>query len=104
ASKRGFRLRMRGLGAALSWLIPPRQSVYPLPHQVPKYPDGISLRFAMVHDVLHDRYPRHGKAYYHERNRQILAQLAAAPKDADGLPPPDLDPLLDDLGVGYDLL
>jgi hypothetical protein len=59
------------LGAALAWYAE-RQGlnlldvapyrVYPPPHHVPKYLDGISLRFAMVHDVLHGRYPRHGKA------------------------------------------
>jgi hypothetical protein len=49
---------------------------YPLPHHIPKYEGGISLRFAMVHDVIHERYPRHGEAYYRERNRLVRQQLA----------------------------
>lgn len=49
---------------------------YPLPHHVPKYEDGIPLRFAMVHDVIHERYPRHGEAYYRERSRLVRQQLA----------------------------
>jgi hypothetical protein len=102
-SKVVFLLAMLLLGAAASWFVPDHVAVYPLPHQVPKYPNGIALRFAMVHDVLHDRYPRHGKAYYQERNRQILAQLAAEAKGGV-LTPAERDSLIDDLGVGYDQL
>ena len=76
---------------------------YPLPHQIPKYPGGVSFRFAMVHDVIHDRYPRHGRTYYEERNRRVLAAIAKN-KDADGLPPPAQFGLIDDLGVGLDTL
>src|SRR3982074_1365971 len=50
---------------------------FPLPHHFRKYPEGISLRFAMVHDVLHERYARHGKTYYAERNRSVRQDLAA---------------------------
>jgi hypothetical protein len=84
----------------LSSYLPTREVMYPLPHQIPKYPDGISFRLAMVHDVIHDRYPRHGKAYYQERNRLALAALADV-KDADGLPVEKFG-LIDDLGVGLD--
>ena len=31
--------------------------VFPLPHHFPRYPGGVSLRFAMAHDVIHERYP-----------------------------------------------
>src|SRR5262245_51058405 len=57
---------------------PPRHEIreYPLPHHVPKYEGGISLRFAMVHDAIHERYPRHGEAYYRERNRLARQGLA----------------------------
>src|SRR5262245_47804261 len=48
---------------------------HPLPHHVPKYADGVSLRFAMVHDVIHERFPRHGKVYYQERNRRVRQEL-----------------------------
>jgi hypothetical protein len=83
--------------------LPTHTVLYPLPHQIPKYPGGTSFRFAMVHDVVHDRYPRHGSAYYQERNRQVRAAIEKN-KDADGLPPPDQFGLIDDLGVGLDIL
>ncbi len=75
---------------------------YPYPHQIPKYPGGISLRLAMVHDVIHERFPRHGTAYYTERNRIVRDQLAKtgekeAATDA-------FLALVDDLGVGLDAL
>src|SRR5439155_18349793 len=67
------------------WPYPSRTETCPLPHQIPKYPDGISLRFAMVHDVVHERFPRHGTAFYRERNRRVrqaLDALAAQPGPA----------------------
>jgi hypothetical protein len=73
---------------------------YPLPHHVPKYEGGISLRFAMVHDVIHERLPRHGEAYYQERNRlarQGLAEHTGPHDDASFA-------LFDDLGAGLDYL
>src|SRR5262249_29001871 len=76
---------------------------YPLPHQVPKKPGGLSFRFAMIHDVVHERYPRHGKAFYEERNRRALAAIERN-KEPDGLPHFDLYGLVDDLGVGLDAL
>jgi hypothetical protein len=82
----------------------PRSDYLPLPHQVAKYPDGVSFRFAMVHDVIHERYPRHGKAYYRERNRLVRAEIAKI-EHADGLLPiADRLDLIDDLGVGLDVL
>jgi hypothetical protein len=81
----------------------PRSNYLPLPHHVAKYPDGVSFRFAMVHDVIHERYSRHGKAYYRERNRLVRAEIDKI-KDADGLPPADRLDLIDDLGVGLDVL
>ena len=39
---------------------PPTRESYPYPHHIPKTPGNVSLRFAMVHDVLHERFPRHG--------------------------------------------
>jgi hypothetical protein len=82
---------------------PAHTVLYPLPHQIPSHPGGISFRFAMVHDAVHDRYPRHGNVYYQERNRRILAAIEKN-KDTDGLPPPDQFSLIDDLGVGLDTL
>jgi hypothetical protein len=72
--------------------------ILPYPHHVPKTPDGISLRFAMVQDVLHERFARHGPAYYAERNRLATAEMAT-------LPPGDRrDALIDDLAAGLDKL
>jgi hypothetical protein len=71
----------------------------PLPHHVPKYPGGLSFRFAMAHDVLHERFPKHGPAHYQERNRLTREKLAKlAPDD------PARFPLEDDLGAGLDRL
>ena len=36
-------------------------------------------RFAMVHDIIHERYPKHGAAYFMERERQMRAKLAETP-------------------------
>jgi len=73
---------------------------YPLPHHIPKYPGGVSLRFAMVHDVIHERFPRHGEAYYQERNRRARETLAAR----KGPPDEAAFALMDDLGAGFDFL
>jgi tetratricopeptide (TPR) repeat protein len=71
----------------------------PLPHHVPKDPGGLSFRFAMAHDVLVERFPRHGAEYYRKRNELTRAQLATlAPDD------PARFPLEDDLGVGLERL
>lgn len=71
----------------------------PLPHHVPQYQGGLSLRFAMVHDVIHERFPKHGAAHYRERNRRTSEQLAAlAPDD------PAAFPLNDDLAAELERL
>ena len=71
----------------------------PLPHHVPEHTDGVSFRFAMVQDILHERFARHGSAYYAERNRLVNDRLKALePGDPARLP------LLDDLGVGLERL
>ena len=61
----------------------PRQENYPflaerhpLPHHVPEHPGGVSFRFAMVHDVLVERFPKHGPAFYRERDRLTRLELA----------------------------
>ncbi|HYE18448.1 MAG TPA: hypothetical protein VEA69_08385 [Tepidisphaeraceae bacterium] len=74
----------------------------PLPHQLPKYPGGIALRFSMVHDVLHERFPKHGPAYYTHRNALVTAQLAKL--GGLGSAQTAADPhwrLSDDLTVGH---
>ena len=56
------------VGFALGSTIKLQHSVieaqYPLPHHIPKYSGNLTLRFAMVHDVIHERFPRHGPDYY----------------------------------------
>src|SRR5262249_43745550 len=63
----------------------------------------ISLRFAMVHDVLHERFTRHGKAYYAERNRSARQELRdLAQRSLEGQVPRRYFALMDDLGAGLD--
>lgn len=95
-------------GIAGTRLEPPEstQSI-PLPHHIPKYHGVASLRFAMVHDVVTERFPKHGPAYYEERNRitrEALELEEARMKQADGKPTQKYFELQDDLGAGLDLL
>lgn len=84
----------------------PRQADYPhlaesipLPHRVPERPGGVPFRFAMAHDVIHERFPKHGPEHYRERDRLTREALAKlAPDDPAGFP------LADDLGVGLERL
>jgi hypothetical protein len=89
------------------WLTsPPTPRELPLPHQVSKYPGGTSLRLAMVHDLLHERYPRHGHGYYRARNAAARKEWDAwlSKHPSGGLPDEHVLALLDDLGVGLDHL
>jgi hypothetical protein len=82
-----------------------RYYAYPLPHCVPKYPDGISLRFAMIHDVLHERYTRHGEPYFRERNRRVRESLRQIETEQGPNPTSnEYFALFDDLGAGLDAL
>jgi hypothetical protein len=80
------------------------EKIYPLPHQIAKYPGGVALRFAMAHDVIHERFARHGKGYYRERNR--LARLGIKQEQASGggKRSERYFTLHDDLGAGLDYL
>src|ERR1700684_513324 len=82
------------VGGLLGWLtgeivhIVPRRAKYAflaervfLPHHVPKYAGGVSFRFAMAHDVIHERFARHGPAHYRERDRITREKLRALPPD-----------------------
>jgi hypothetical protein len=83
----------------------PHARYYPLPHLVPKYPGGVALRLAMVQDVIHERFPKHGQAYYTQRNREVRDELAKLEKIPwDTRPPGRYFALLDDLGSGLDHL
>lgn len=70
-----------------------------LPHHVPSKQGGVSFRFAMVHDVLHERFFKHGPSWYAARNEDVKKQLQLL---ADG--DPNRWPLIDDLAVGLDRL
>src|SRR5260370_775223 len=81
------------------------QTSLPLPHHIPKYPGGISLRFAMVHDVLTERFAKHGMAYYTERNQLVRKELQQLKDQAKpGEKPSRYFDLLNDLGAGYEAL
>jgi hypothetical protein len=85
---------------------PGPQEALPLPHHIAKYPGGVSLRFAMVNDVLTERFAKHGPAYYTERNRQVRAELEeikAHQKPGEKLSEKYFG-LLDDLGVGLEAI
>lgn len=71
----------------------------PLPHHVPEHRGGVSFRFAMLHDVIHERFPKHGPAHYQERNRLVREKLSElAPDD------PVAFELSDDLAAGLERL
>jgi hypothetical protein len=100
------------LGLAAGWVagavghLNPLPADYPflaqyagLPHHVPEHPGGLSFRFATAHDVIHERFPRHGTAHYRERNRLTREHLAALSPDD-----PATFPLTDDLAAGLERL
>jgi len=73
---------------------------FPAAYRVPKIPGGTPLRLAMVHDILHERYLRHGPAWYARRQPRrpqiIAAEAAASP------PSPAYLDALDDLAIGLE--
>jgi hypothetical protein len=71
----------------------------PMPYHVPQYSGGLSLRLAMVHDVIHERFPRHGQNYYRERERLAREKLKTLAPDSD-----DALALADDIGAGLERL
>lgn len=71
----------------------------PLPHRVPQYAGGVSFRFAMAHDVIHERFAKHGPAYYRERDRLAREKLRDLAADD-----PEAFALADDVGVGLERL
>src|SRR5688572_29415240 len=90
-----------GFGGFLGWgsTSPgPAEAVYaPLPHHVPPSPDAAAFRFAMVHDVIHERYPRHGPAFYEERDRLARERMAVLHPYSEAV-----FALTDDVAVGLD--
>jgi hypothetical protein len=75
---------------------------YPPPYHVAKQPGGLSLRLAMAHDTIHERYPRHGPAYFEARNRLAAPDIRQEEAEQEqGAPPTErYCALVDDLAVG----
>lgn len=95
-----------GIGFLLGGLSPLPGAIvereFPTPHHVPKHPGNLTLRFAMVHDVIHDRFKRHGPDYYRARNRAVEMALQSLPtSEKESARRAEL---LDDLGVGLAML
>lgn len=89
-----------GGGAVGGFLTPTDRAaaIYaPLPHHVAPSPDAAAFRFAMVHDVIHERYPRHGPAFYQERERLARERMAVLHPDSEAA-----FALTDDIAVGLD--
>ena len=94
------------LGAVLSTVGGPfafhRITYLPDAYRVPKIPGGTALRMAMVHDVLHERYLRHGTAWYQKRNadaQKYLDNLSVTQADSQSY-----WDAMDDLAVGDERL
>src|SRR5262245_60403698 len=85
------------VGASSTHNEPGRAIYAPLPHHVAPAPDAASFRFAMVHDVIHERYPRHGPAYYQERERLAREKMTVLPRDSEAA-----FAFTDDIAVGLD--
>jgi hypothetical protein len=105
----GIIVGLLGVVPALSHRSAPREMTLGMPYHVPKYRGGVSLRLAMAHDVIHERFPRHGRAYYEERNRRARAELAQLkakkkPGESGESFSERYFGLIDDLGSGLDHL
>jgi hypothetical protein len=88
-------------GGCVGFAITPMDGAGPqyarLPHSVAPAPDAAAFRFAMVHDVIHERYPRLGEVYYQARERSAREKLAVLhPESVTALA------LTDDLAVALD--
>lgn len=73
---------------------------FPVPHHVPRHPGNVSLRFAMIHDVIHERFPSHGRHYYLARNAAAEKAALALARSTDPKHQAERFRLLDDLAVG----
>ena len=100
------------LGSVVGWVfgtwgqLIPQSINYPflaerveLPHHVPEHRGGLSFRFAMANDVIHERFASHGPDHSRERIRRTREALARlTPGD------PARFPLADDLAAGLERL
>ncbi len=75
---------------------------YPAAYELPEIPGGTSFRMAMLHDVLMERYLRHGQAWYEKRNQESRAAIdEERPKPG---PTTRMLDSMDDLAVGLENL
>jgi hypothetical protein len=74
----------------------------PAAYELPKIPGGTSFRMAMLHDVLLERYLRHGQAWYEERNKESHAAIDE--ERAKPGPTTRMLDAMDDLAVGLENL
>ena len=87
-----------GVGAIATFRLNDGPAIYArLPHHVPPTPDATPFRFAMVHDVIHERYPRNGPAFYRERERLARKAMAVLHPESEAALG-----LTDDVAVGLD--
>jgi len=84
------------------YLLTSGTEMIPAPWLIPVKPGEAVLHLTMVHDVIHERFPRHGPAWFTARQVQTQAEL-----DRLSDQPTDDErrfALLDDLAVGYERL
>ncbi len=88
------------LGLLIGGALGPKEVLdLPRPHTIPLVSGGTSLRIAMIHDVLHERYVVHGPAWYRERERRAREAIA---REDEAAPTDRLLDLYDDLSAALD--
>lgn len=92
------------LGVAIDDLLLSRSySLVPAPWQMPKKEGEAVLRLAMVHDVLHERYVRHGPAWHQARLTRAERELGTLPDDPAAVSERQFA-ALDDIAVAHERL
>jgi hypothetical protein len=95
-----------GAIAARTWNpfpLSPRSQFVHAAYCWPKVPGATALRLAMVHDVLHERYLRHGSVWYEQR--AILARAIISKGDpSNDVPSITVLDAMDDLAVALIML
>jgi tetratricopeptide (TPR) repeat protein len=86
--------------------LPRLPDLSPTPGKI--YREPVTLRFAMVHDILHERYVRPGQSYYRARNQRTRETIDRLEKPWDApenpRPPAEWFGHVDDLSVGLERL
>lgn len=108
--------RRHAIAIALAVVAPPAVAIFavprawlrlverwPAPHHAAALPGGTSLRLAMLHDLVTDRYERPSPAWHEARVAKRLAAVEAAERRGAPLDPGALD-AMDDAAVSLDQL